>query len=261
MAKRRIRLFNQNRAERQSDVPMSDVAKDRTHLFNQLTLLLLVLTPLVLVCYLLVLLFPAIPINPLPPVAQGAVITLAPTLTPSLTATPTHTPRPTNTATAVQTATPTATPAPTDTPAPAGTRRSGTPTRTPPTGSPTPAVTQSAFNYTYDVNYQRAQLYGTNWAGIAGLVLSSDLKHQANIVVHAWGDPPLGPEGQTLPSGTAVQYGASGWEFTLSDKPAFGKWNVQLLNDDGTPLSPVVEIEMKGDPSGNLAYVIFTQNH
>jgi hypothetical protein len=34
-----------------------------------------------------------------------------------------------------------------------------------------------------------------------------------------------------------------------------------LLADDNSPLSPVVEIDMKGDPSMNLAYVIFYQNH
>ncbi len=47
----------------------------------------------------------------------------------------------------------------------------------------------------------------------------------------------------------------------LDNKPAFGTWNLQLLADDGQPLSPVIEIEMKGDPRANLAYVIFYQNH
>jgi hypothetical protein len=62
-------------------------------------------------------------------------------------------------------------------------------------------------------------------------------------------------------SGTATQYGPSGWEIKIDNKPAYGKWNLQLVTDDGQPLSPVIEIEMKGDPRANLAYVIFNQNH
>ena len=92
-------------------------------------------------------------------------------------------------------------------------------------------------------------------------MLDPNLKHQPNIDVRAWGDPPLGPDGQTLPSGTFVQYGLSGWQFTLGDKPMSGKWHVQLVDEKGSPLSPVVDIEMNSDPSSNLAYIIFQQNH
>jgi hypothetical protein len=109
--------------------------------------------------------------------------------------------------------------------------------------------------------YQRAQLYGTNWSGIAGLIFGLDLKHQPGIGVKAWGDEPLGPDGQLLPSGTKPNYGASGWEFTLGDKPISGVYNVQLYDSNGAPISPIVEIELKGDPRANLAYVIFRQNH
>ena len=34
-----------------------------------------------------------------------------------------------------------------------------------------------------------------------------------------------------------------------------------LLGPTGEPISPIVEIELKGDPRANLAYVIFRQNH
>ncbi len=267
MAKSRIRLFNQSRAQRVDTA----VAHDRARLLNQLTILFMVLTLIVFICYLLVFLFPDSSINPLRPVALRPPFTLAPTSTPTITPTPSVTRHPTNTPS--DTATPTDTPTPTETPLPAptlsGTRRPGTRLPPSPTPSPrpkptelvTPAVTQSAFNYTAEVIYQRAQLYGTNWAGIAGLVFGLDHKHQQNIDVHAWGDAPLGPQGPTLPSGISVQYGPSGWEFTLGDKPVFGKWNVQLVDPDGNPLSDVVVIEMQGDPRANLAYVIFQQNH
>jgi hypothetical protein len=255
MAKSRIRLFNQTRSA--EDAAEGAAAKDRTRLLNQLSILFLVLTPLMLICYLLILFFPQSPINPLAPIRPltAAEISPRPSTVPSLTPTPTHTPHATNT--------------PTDTPTPMVTETlpavnpvvltATGPRPTQNSGTPTP--TESPFNYTYELIYQRAQLYGTNWAGIAGLVLDKDLKHQANIDVRAWGDPPLGAEGQTIPSGTFVQYGASGWEFTLADKPAFGKWQVQLVDADGQPLSPVIEIEMNGDPRSNLAYIIFRQNH
>lgn len=280
MAKSRIRLFNQGR----NAAPRSDaqadaaaVATDRTQLFNQLTLLFLVLTPIVLICYLVILVFPTSPINPLRPVALLPPAIVPPTPTPTNTPTVTPTARPTNTPTTPPTATPSPTGAPTelptDTPPPTigGTRRPGatlppslTPSHTP-TLTPTPivtlSVTQSPFNYTAEMLYQRAQLYGANWAGVAGLVFGLDHKHQTNILVRLWGDAPQGAQGSTKTSGMYTQYGASGWEFTLGDKPAFGKWNLQLLADDGQPLSPIIEIEMKGDPRANLAYVIFNQNH
>ena len=236
--------------------------------YNRLAGLLLLLTPVVLACYLLIFINPALRLSLFPPNAQAQVlVTLAPTLTPQPTYTPTRTP--------TNTGTPTGTPRPTWTLIATPTRRptldltiTGTPrgsllaTRTTtPTPTPTLGPTKSPFNYTAEVLYQRAQLYGTNWSGIAGLIFGLDLKHQAGIGVKAWGDEPLGPEGQLLPSGTASQYGPSGWEFTLGDKPMSGKYNVQLYGPTGEPISPIVEIELKGDPRANLAYVIFRQNH
>jgi hypothetical protein len=221
---------------------------------------------MVFVCDLLIFMIPGLPLNPFPPYAQARA-TFAPTLTlqptytptrvPTNTSTPTSTPRPTWTSTS------TATPRPTLDLIIAGTPRSSfLATRTPtPTPTATVGPTKSPFNYTAEVFYQRAQLYGTNWAGIAGLIFGLDLKHQPGIGVKAWGDDPLGPTGRLLPSGTAPQYGPSGWEFTLGDKPLSGIYQVQLLGPMGEPISPIVEIELKGDPRANLAYVIFRQNH
>ena len=239
----------------------SAATQDRARLLNQLTALFLGLSLIVLLCDALIFFIPQInPIAAWRPIQAAQLPTSGPTSTPTITPTPTRTPRPTNTPTF------TASPSPTPGVSPSvpltGTRRGATPTLTlTPTPAGTPTPTLSPFNYTAELIYQRAQLYGTNWAGIAGLVLGVDRKHQPNIDVHVWGDPPLGPQGQTIASGTHIQYGPSGWEFTLGDKPAFGKWNVQLVGPDGTPLSPIVEVEMQGDPRANLAYVIFLQNH
>jgi hypothetical protein len=243
-------------------------APDRSSLYNRLALALLVLTPLLLLCYLLIFLVPGLPINPFKPY-EAAVATFAPT--PTLQPTYTRTPTPTPTNTPTNTPRPTFTRTPTVTPSPTidfrasitGTARAlllATRTASP-TPSPTLGPTQSPFSYTAEVAYQRAQLYGTNWSGIAGLIFGLDLKHQPGIGVKAWGDAPLGAEGQLLPSGIAPQYGASGWEFTLGDRPVNGKYNVQLLGPNGEAISPIVEIDLKGDPRANLAYVIFRQNH
>lgn len=259
MAKSRIRLFNQARSSDPAKADAAVVARDRSMLFNQLALLFVVLTPLVLIVYGLIFIFPQLPINPLPPIqiAQPAQVNPVPTRVPTGTSTPTRTLHPTNTPTA------TPTPEPSGTPTLSGsvktTLRPGS-TATP-SGPRTPTVTRSPFNYTAELIYQRAQLYGSNWAGVAGLVLDSELRHLQNIGVHAWGDDPLGPDGQFVLSGTYVQYGPSGWEFTLGDKPAFGTWHVQLIDDNNNPLSSVVDIVMNGDPRANLAYIIFEQNH
>jgi hypothetical protein len=246
----------------------STAAPDRSQLYNRLAGALLILTPLLFLCYLLIFMVPTLPINPFKPYA-AALATFAPTLTLQPTYTPTRTPTststPINTLRPTFTRTSTATPKPTldlRTPITGTVRASLFATRTPsPTASPTSGPTQSPFLYTAEVVYQRAQLYGINWSGIAGLIFSLDLKHQPGIGVKAWGDAPLGAEGQLLPSGTAPQYGPSGWEFTLGDRPVNGKYNVQLLGSNGEAISPIVEIDLKGDPRANLAYVIFRQNH
>jgi hypothetical protein len=240
--------------------------REQSAWYNRLSVLLLVLTAVVFVCYLLIFFAPTLPLNPFPPSAQAAVATFAPTPTsqPTYTPTPipTSTPRPTDTPRPTWTPTSTETPRPTLDLTTTGTPRSFLATRTStPTATPTIGPTKSPFNYTAEVLYQRAQLYGTNWSGIAGLVFGTDLKHQPGIGVKAWGDEPLGPEGKLLPSGIATQYGPSGFEFTLGDKPISGNYNVQLLGSLGEPLSPIVEIELKGDPRANLAYIIFRQNH
>jgi len=244
------------------------VAPDRSQLYNRLAMALLIMAPLLLLCYLLIFLVPGLPINPFRPYEEALATfaptpTLQPTYTPTWTSTSTNTP--TNTPRPTFTRTPTVTPSPTiDFRASiTGTARASfLPTRTPsPTPSPTVGPTQSPHKYTADVQYQYAQLYGVNWSGIAGIVIGLDLKYQPGIGVKVWGDEPLGPNGRLLPSGIEPRYGPSGWEFTLGDKPVSGTYYVQLLGPNGEPLSEAVEIDLKGDPRANLAYVIFRQNH
>lgn len=234
----------------------------RSRLFNRLTTLVLAFTVLTVACYALIFVMPDLPINPFRP--SAADVAALPTGPPRPTHTPTHTPTASHTPRPTNTPTDTPTPTPTLTPTPVITRTvKGTPTPSPsPTPGPslTPSPTFSPFNYVARVELQRS-IYGSNWAGIAGYVLGKDRKHQTNIVVHAWGDAPLGATGQQLASGIAPQYGVSGFEFTLGDKPMIGTWNVQLVGDDGKPLSDVIPIKMDGDPRYNLAFIWFEQNH
>jgi len=229
----------------------------RSRLLNTFTLVFLTLALLVAVWYLVIFIAPNT-LNPFPPSQLAEQPTAAPSPTPTETPTPSHTPRSTNTATDTPTSSPTLLPTPVVTRTLTG---SETPTPTATEGPPPTATnTRSPFNYVARVEYQRSN-YGLNWAGIAGLIFGLDNKHQTNILVHAWGDPPLGPQGQDLPSGIAIQYGVSGFEFTLGDKPLSGEWSLQLLADDGSALSDVIRVEMSSDPRANLAFIIFEQNH
>jgi hypothetical protein len=277
MARRRFFKRSKSQDPAVESVPIETVApppakprrrkQEPSKWYNRLALILLLLTVMISACYLLIFMIPSLPLNPFPPQAQAALATFAPTPTPQPTYT--RTPLPTNTNTPTSTPRPTWTPTNTATPRPTlNLTTTGTPrafllvTHTPtPSATPTAGPTKSPFNYTAEVLYQRAQLYGTNWSGIAGLIFGLDLKHQPGIGVKAWGDDPLGPEGQLLPSGTKPNYGASGWEFTLGDKPISGTYYVQLYDSNGAPISPIVEIDLKGDPRANLAYIIFRQNH
>ena len=249
------------------------MAGSRTRLFNTLSGALLALSGLTLVCYALIFV-----VDPFRPASIASLPTPAPspTDTPTVTPTPSQTRRPTNTSTSTPMPSPTLTAPALRSPRPkgVGSGAEGTPvitqtvsgsvTPTPsatPGPSPTPTRTLSPFNYVMTrLEYSRSN-YGLNWAGIAGLVFGLDRKHQTNILVRAWGDPPLGAEGQETVSSVAQQYGISGFEFTLGDKPVTGKWNVQLIGDDGQPLSDAIPIAMNSDPRSNLAFIIFEQNH
>ncbi|MBN1179332.1 MAG: hypothetical protein JXD18_08980 [Anaerolineae bacterium] len=131
---------------------------NRSGIFNTLSVGLLGLTALTILAYLMILISPTIFYNPFPP------RTLAPTSTPE------PTPTPTSTRPAIWTPTPTRTPLFIPTPSPRATR---TPTPAPqitftwpPTVTPTPRATRSAYPFTCEIVYRRPEYDG--WAGVAG---------------------------------------------------------------------------------------------
>ncbi len=198
----------------------------------------------------LIYLNPYIGFNPFPPPA--AVPTLfIPTGTPTQkvlpgTWTPTVTPSPTATTTAVP-ATATATATPTET---------ATPTDTP---------VASAYRY----------LLRGEPAVLAGQVIHPDEGCKLWVAGQAFdmkGAPVIGLTVQMggylqkqvyllSLTGTALQYGPGGYEFTLADQALDsrgGVW-VQLLDQEGYPLSAQVSIDTSADCQKNLILVNFKQ--
>ena len=89
----RRRLLNRSKSEAssagaasagtraESQAKLRRGAQKQSAWYNRLSLILLLLTPVVLACYLLIFMIPTLPLNPFPPYAH-AMATFAPTLTP-----------------------------------------------------------------------------------------------------------------------------------------------------------------------------------
>ena len=62
-------------------------------------------------------------------------------------------------------------------------------------------------------------------------------------------------------TGTVLQYGTAGYEFTLSNKPAVSQQSlyVQLLDQAGLPLSAKVYFDTFNDCQKNLVLITFKQ--
>lgn len=261
-------------------------------LVNLLTLMVLGATALVSLTFLLILINPALPINPfpprpLPPVAvlpsptpTSLVPTFPPTFTPTLTPTPTQslltatftpggdltvtvevtveetTPAPDITETATETETPTES-TPTETP-------TFTPTATSSGPAPTPSKTRSAFPFTVQGNgplpvQNFANSAGCNWMGIAGQAFDLNGIPIVGYIVHLEGG---GLDADSI-TGSKTAYGSGGYEFFLNDHvvQTTGEYKVQLLNPSGTPVSDFVIVNTFADCSKNLLLVNFVQNH
>jgi hypothetical protein len=224
-------------------------------LLNQLTLLLLGLTALVLACYLITFLAPTFPLNPWPPMAQARLITVAPTQTPRATLPPTWTP------TAVQTYQPLAT-RPPDTPVP---------TRTPPvsrTPTKSPALpTKSPYKFTaVRPPVLTSDPYGAacgNWGGAGGQVLDLNGAPLAGVSVVGWGGPIGEQDKRTFVSGSDARinkfYGGDGaYELYIGAPGDFDFFVV--VYENGRPASPVVKVTMVNDCSRDLALINFQRN-
>jgi len=224
-------------------------------LLNRLTLSLLGLTALVLACYLIIFLAPTSPLNPWPPVARAALITIAPTRTPVPTLPPTWTPTPALTYQPLTTRPPD-TPVPTRTPL-----VSRTPTKSP------ALPTRSPYKFTpVREPVLTADKYGAacgNWGGVGGQVLDLNGAPLTGVSVVGWGGPIAEQEKRVFVSGSDARInkfysGDGAYELYIGAPGDFDFFVV--VYENARPVSPVVKVRMVNDCSRDLALINFQRN-
>ena len=224
------------------------------------TVLFLVLTVIVFLCYLAIFINPQMPLNPFkPPVvrfptptravaAAVATFTIPPTFTPPPTYPPTWTPTPTPTPTA------TFTPRPTS-----------TPTFTP---GPIPP-----FSLRWDPIYTKQELYPNAsdwWTGVAGEVTDKAGKPITYVTIKVWDD--RGHVWEAKP-GDAPAYGSK-YGSVYGGRGTYAWWeqflfaschesftvHVQVISA-GKGVSPVVTVKTTGTCDKNLIIIHFEKNY
>lgn len=229
-------------------------------IWDVLTVLVLLVTFCLIVYFVLIFVNPGSSLNPLKP-AQYMVPTATITqiqMEPTWTATPTIYFSPT--ATNFPTITPPATNTPpnfvpaTDTPVP---------TRTP-TATPTPKApfSVSSVNAIESVLIPHLVDAGCNWQGVGGTVDDQNSSPIIGIVVRLAGFYNGKSVELTTVSGVSEEYGKSGFEFVLGDKPikSHDILYIQLLDQAGLPLSDKVYLDTSSDCKENLMLVRFKKN-
>lgn len=240
------------------DTPVQLQKSNPALVWNVLTALALLVTCLIGAVYALLFLNPQAGFNPFPPEPLPAAFTY-PTATP--------TPRiilpPTWTPTANLEPTSTDTPAPTE-PLPSATlAQEEFPTplveMTPTLSGEMPYIVQQG-NPVAILNFAHQDM-GCNWAGVSGQALSLNGAPVVGLLVQlrgVWAGRAVDLLGMT---GTATQYGAGGYEFTLGDRPAAssGALWVQLFDQAMTPLSDRIPFDTFADCEKNLIHINFKQ--
>jgi hypothetical protein len=112
------------------------------------------------------------------------------------------------------------------------------------------ALQNDAVTYTKNTNSK-----GCDWLSIAGQVLNLTGQPLPGLPVQVKGD---GFE-QFVFSGTASDFGASGYEVQLNTKPLEAEFMIQLLNTTGQPLSEPVIVRTLNACDSNVAIANFVQ--
>jgi hypothetical protein len=235
--------------------------RSRDLIWNLATAFVVACIPLVAASVLIIFFDPQSSINPFPPPTLPAKLVL-----PSATGTPAEMP-PTWTPTLPQTNESTAIPQATVTPTPDVIVFSGTPIDELEGPEPTETIVVGGFSFMRQGDPQAisASLYDANrqcaWMGVAGRVFDLQGRPVNGIRVLLRGS--LGGRTVQLLSltGTAVQYGPSGYEFTLSDAPiaSSGTLSVRLLDQSDLALSERVVFDTYVDCDKNLLLIDFKQ--
>ena len=232
----------------------------REKMWNIATIFVLALIPVLVAIYILIYFQPQSSLNPFPPSEESILNVVAPGETPTQKSLPpTWTPTPSLTPEPTETAQPT--PETTFTPEVI----SGTPMAVTTDFVATETVISGgyAFEIQNDPQAISVGLYdssrGCDWMGVAGRVFDIQNRPVTGIRVYLSGL--LNGELIQLSSltGTAVQYGPSGYEFTLSDTllASEGSLSVRLLDQADMVLSAKIHFDTFDDCSKNLILIDF----
>lgn len=235
-------------------------SRSRDRIINLMTILSLISTLCVTTGFVVIFRNPYSFLNPFPPPKLVAPLTL-PTASPTnvMALPPTWTATASPIPTTTQTQRPTAT-----TPATATTFTLVTP-------SPTATATEPPNGYPFGVQKGSpvaiANIYhpelGCHWMGVGGQTVDLSGGPVTGLIIRLGGAVP----GIDLPelvmnlTGVALNYGRSGYEFTLADHPIASKktlW-VQLVDQSSIPLSPKIYFDTYDDCSKNLIIINFKQ--
>jgi hypothetical protein len=224
-------------------------------LWNILTALMLVGIVCLAIFFLIIFINPTSTLNPFPPQFVPTMAAFpTPTITqlhlsPTWTPTTTLEPSPTRTSAATWTDIPTNTPFSIFPP---------TETRTP---TPLPTATSPAVVVT--VTYMDSSIYhpeaACNWLGVAGQAVDRNNNPIVGLTVYLRGTLNGVPIERIGLTGTAPNYGASGFEFVLGDRPVVSNnaiW-IRLEDQSGVPLTDNIYINTYGDCTKNLVLVRF----
>ena len=231
------------------------VRRPRPHLsiWDLLTVLTVLATVGVMAFFAYLFVNPATPVNPLQPVIPTAFVLPSATITPiqlEATWTPTF---------ILGTDTPTL--APTITLEPSNTPIS----LVPPTRTPSPTTTPKA-PYSVTVSAIDGTIIhpdlGCNWAGIGGTVVDASgapVLYRTLRLTGSFGGKPVD---KLTVSGTALDYGQSGFEFVLGNAPVASNklLTLQLLDQGGLPLADNVYVVTYSDCKKNLILVRYKEN-
>ena len=225
--------------------------------WNLLTVLILVGAVCVLSLFLMIFINPQSALNPFPPPTVPALLVLPtasptalnqlpPTWTPTAVQPPTETPTPRSTNTPTVTATFYVLPSPTITPSPTATK--------PP-----------EYRLLGAVQYNRAGPTtgrGCDWMGVGGNVVDLDGNAVQGLTVLLGGEYETKAVNKTALSGTNLDYGEGGYEFTIADDPGPSKETlyVQLFTPDGKAVSPQYFFRTYDDCQRNLIRLDFQQS-
>lgn len=240
---------------------VSESKPSRSGLFwSMLTILFLLMVVCVAAGFLVIFTNPSSALNPFPPPTLPARAML-PTATPTNAVIPLP---------ATWTATSSPVPIPTETPTPTSTLP---PTPTPITLTPTPPFTPTlppeGYPYALRPGFPKAieNIYhpelGCDWMGVGGQVVDLSDAPVTGLIVRLGGRlPGVQIEENTYSlTGVALNYGRSGYEFKLADRPIASKnllW-IQLVNQAGVPISDRVYFSTFESCDQNLILIDFKQ--